>query len=91
MEWWELFDASLEDIQMIVHSIITLYNRKRIQWLPDVESQPDGTKSIICSLDKSRIVSPAIEEKSMQFVANTAVRDNAFEPKGWFHSNAIIL
>lgn len=67
---------------MIVHSIIQLYSRKRIQWIPDVESLPEGTKSTISTLEESRVVSPTMEETALQYVSNNDIRSNSFEPKG---------
>ncbi|KAK8797989.1 hypothetical protein WA171_005517 [Blastocystis sp. BT1] len=89
VEWWELFDASLEDIQMIVHSIIQLYSRKRIQWIPDVESLPEGTKSTISTLEESRVVSPTMEETALQYVSNNDIRSNSFEPKSIAATNNV--
>ena len=66
---------------MIVHSIIQLYSRKRIQWIPDVESLAEGTKSTISTLEESRVVSPTIEETALQYVSNNDIRSNSFEPK----------
>ena len=67
---------------MIVHSIIQLYSRKRIQWLPDVESLQEGAKSTISTLEESRVVSPTMEETALQYVSNNDIRCNSFEPKG---------
>lgn len=36
VEWWELFDSSAEEIQEITQQIIHLYQRARIDWMPDL-------------------------------------------------------
>ena len=38
MEWWELFDATAEEIQEITQKIVQLYQRGRIDWLDDVQA-----------------------------------------------------
>ena len=76
---------------MIVHSIIQLYSRKRIQWLSDVESLPEGTKSTISTLEESQIVSPTMEETALRYVSNNDVHSNSFEPKGNVLYNLIMF
>ncbi|KAK8798235.1 hypothetical protein WA588_003320 [Blastocystis sp. NMH] len=63
--WWELFDASLDDIQVITHTMIALYKRQRIDWLPDVETPAVGSISSVSTLENSSLLSPTVEIQSL--------------------------
>lgn len=61
VEWWTLFDASLEDIQMVVRLMLQLYGRQRIDWLSDATELEVGTISRLNSLTTGLIISPERE------------------------------
>lgn len=61
VEWWALFDASLEDIQMVVRLMLQLYGRQRIDWLPDAAELEVGAISRLNSLTTGLIISPERE------------------------------
>ena len=63
--WWELFDTSLDDIQVITHTMIALYKRQRIDWLPDVETPAVGSISSVSTLENSSLLSPTVEIQSL--------------------------
>ena len=50
---------------MITHSMIALYKRQRIDWLPDVETPAAGAVSNVSTLENSVLLSPTVEIASL--------------------------
>ena len=58
LNWWELFDTSLETIQQITREMFKLYERKRIEWLDEAEQGKEPSVCHIETIENSVLVSP---------------------------------
>ena len=65
LNWWELFDTSLEIIQQITREMFKLYERKRIEWLDEAEHR--GLSNLTSTADALIMVDGAVAQPVVMY------------------------
>lgn len=83
LNWWELFDTSLETIQQITREMFKLYERKRIEWLDEAEQGKEPSVCHIETIENSVLVSPSTDwtNYSAGITGNSGKRETWREEK----------